>query len=78
MVTHLFNAQRGIHHRAPGVAGQALADPRLVCGLILDGHHVWDAVARIALAAAAGRIALVSDAIGAAGMPPASTPSVDR
>ena len=70
MVTHLFNAQRGIHHREPGVAGAGLADGRLVCGLILDGHHVTDAVARIALAAAAGRIALVTDAIAAAGMPP--------
>ena len=46
MVTHLFNAQRGIHHREPGVAGAGLADRRLVCGLILDGHHVADAVAR--------------------------------
>jgi N-acetylglucosamine-6-phosphate deacetylase len=70
MVTHLFNAQRGIHHREPGVAGAALADRRLVCGLILDGHHVVDAVAQIALAAAPGRIALVTDAIAAAGMPP--------
>ena len=69
MVTHVFNAQRGIHQREPGVAGTGLADPRLVCGLILDGHHVVDAVARIALAAAPGRIALVTDAIAAAGMP---------
>ena len=66
MVTHLFNAQRGIHHREPGVAGAGLADGRLVCGLILDGHHVADAVACIAFAAAAGRIALVTDAIAAA------------
>ncbi|HWM12409.1 MAG TPA: amidohydrolase family protein, partial [Solirubrobacteraceae bacterium] len=70
MVTHVFNAQRGIHHREPGVAGFALTDPRVTCGLILDGHHVVDAVARIALAAAPGRIALVSDAIAATGMPP--------
>jgi N-acetylglucosamine-6-phosphate deacetylase len=69
-VTHLFNAQRGIHHREPGVAGAALADERFVCGLILDGHHVVDTVARVAFAAAGGRIALVTDAIGAAGMPP--------
>jgi len=69
MVTHVFNAQRGIHHREPGVAGAALADPRLVCGLILDGHHVVDTVARIALTAAPGRIALVTDAIAATGMP---------
>jgi N-acetylglucosamine-6-phosphate deacetylase len=70
MVTHLFNAQRGIHHREPGVAGQALADERLVCGLILDGHHVAETVARVAFAAAPGRIALVTDAISATGMPP--------
>jgi N-acetylglucosamine-6-phosphate deacetylase len=70
MVTHLFNAQSGIHHREPGVAGQALADERLVCGLILDGHHVAEPVAKVAFAAAPGRIALVTDAISAAGMPP--------
>jgi N-acetylglucosamine-6-phosphate deacetylase len=70
MVTHLFNAQRGIHHREPGVAGQALADERLVCGLILDGHHVVEPVARVAFAAAGERIALVTDAIAPAGMEP--------
>jgi N-acetylglucosamine-6-phosphate deacetylase len=70
MVTHLFNAQRGIHHREPGVAGAGLADPRLVCGLILDGYHVVDEVAGIAFAAAPRRIALVTDAIAATGMPP--------
>jgi N-acetylglucosamine-6-phosphate deacetylase len=70
MVTHLFNAMRGIHHREPGVAGQALADERLACGLILDGHHVVETVAQVAFAAAGGRIALVSDAIAPAGMDP--------
>ena len=69
-VTHLFNAQRGIHHREPGVAGTALADERLACGLILDGHHVVEPVAGVAFAAAGGRIALVTDAMAAAGMPP--------
>jgi N-acetylglucosamine-6-phosphate deacetylase len=70
MVTHLFNAMRGIHHREPGVAGQALADERLACGLILDGHHVAETVAKVAFAAAGGRIALVTDAIAPAGMEP--------
>ncbi len=69
-VTHVFNAQRGLHHREPGVPGAALADPRLTCGLILDGHHVAGPVVRIAFAAARGRIALVTDAIAATGMPP--------
>ncbi|MGH4026683.1 MAG: N-acetylglucosamine-6-phosphate deacetylase [Pseudonocardiaceae bacterium] len=70
MVTHLFNAQRGLHHREPGVAGAGLADHRLTCGLILDLHHVAADVARVAFAAAPGRIALVTDAVAAAGMPP--------
>lgn len=70
MVTHLFNAQRGLHHREPGVAGAGLVDQRLTCGLILDLHHVAAEVARLAFAAAPGRIMLVTDAVAAAGMPP--------
>jgi N-acetylglucosamine-6-phosphate deacetylase len=70
MVTHLFNAQRPLHHREPGVVGQALADPRLTCGLIADPSHVAAAACAIAFAAAPGRIFLVTDASAAAGMPP--------
>src|SRR5215475_12757456 len=70
MVTHLFNAQRPLHHREPGVAGQALADSRLTSGLIADTSHIAAAVCAIAFAAAPGRIFLVTDACAAAGMPP--------
>lgn len=70
MVTHLFNAQRPMHHREPGVVGQALADNRLTSGLIADLHHVSGQVAAIAFAAAPGRIFLVTDAAACAGMPP--------
>jgi N-acetylglucosamine-6-phosphate deacetylase len=70
MVTHLFNAQPSIKSREPGVAGQALADPRLTSGLIMDTHHVSPANAALAFAAAPGRIALVTDAAACAGMPP--------
>ena len=70
MVTHLFNAQRPLLHREPGVVGQALADDRLTSGLILDLHHVSAQAARIAFAAAPGRVALVTDAAAPAGMPP--------
>jgi N-acetylglucosamine-6-phosphate deacetylase len=70
MVTHLFNAQRPMHHREPGVTGQALADPRLVSGLIADFEHVVGSVCAIAFAAAPGRICLVTDAAACAGMPP--------
>jgi N-acetylglucosamine-6-phosphate deacetylase len=69
MVTHLFNAQRPLHHREPGVVGQALADTRLVSGLIADLHHVAGQVAAIAFRAAPGRICLVTDAVACAGMP---------
>ena len=70
LVTHLFNAMRPLHHREPGLVGQALADPRLTCGLIADLHHVAAPVCRLAFAAAPGRIVLVTDAVAAAGMPP--------
>ena len=70
MVTHLFNGQRPLHHREPGVAGQALADHRLTSGLIADFRHVAGPVTAIAFAAAPGRIALVTDAAASAGMPP--------
>ncbi len=70
MVTHLFNAQRPLHHREPGVPGQALSDPRLTSGLIADFHHVAREVCALAFAAAPGRIHLVTDAAACAGMPP--------
>lgn len=70
LVTHLFNAQRPMHHREPGVVGQALSDSRLTAGLIADLHHVSGQVAAIAFAAAPGRICLVTDAAACAGMPP--------
>jgi N-acetylglucosamine-6-phosphate deacetylase len=70
MVTHLFDAQRPLHHREPGVAGMALADHRLTSGLVADLHHVCAEVAAIAFAAAPGRICIVTDAASCAGMPP--------
>ncbi len=67
-VTHLFNAMSPLHHRAPGLAGAALSDQRVVCGLIGDGVHVAATAIRVALAAkGVAGIALVSDA-----MPPAA------
>ncbi|WP_433474422.1 N-acetylglucosamine-6-phosphate deacetylase [Spirillospora sp. CA-142024] len=69
-VTHIFNAQTGVHHRDPGVAVQALIDDRLSPGLILDLHHVAPAVAELVFRAAPGRVVLVTDAASSAGMPP--------
>ena len=70
MVTHVFNAQRGLHHREPGVAGQALGDDRLAIGLIADLYHVHPVICRVILEAARGRVALITDAVSALGMPP--------
>jgi N-acetylglucosamine-6-phosphate deacetylase len=67
-VTHLFNAMRPFAHRDPGIAGTALARGDVVVQLILDGHHVSDEAAQIAWRAAAGRVALVTDAIAGAGV----------
>jgi len=67
-VTHLFNAMRPFAHRDPGLAGAALARDDVVCELILDGHHVAAEAAAVAWRAAAGRVALVTDAVQAAGM----------
>ncbi len=70
MVTHLFDGQRPLHHREPGVVGQALADRRLTSGLIADLWHVCAEVCGIAFTAAPGRICIVTDAAACAGMPP--------
>jgi N-acetylglucosamine-6-phosphate deacetylase len=70
MVTHIFNAQRGFDHREPGVSGQALYEEAVTIGLIADFEHVSPEACAITMNAAPGRVALVTDAVAAAGMPP--------
>lgn len=67
VLTHAFNAMPGIHHRGPGPVVAAMADDRVTLELILDGTHVHPSVAEIVFRGAAGRIALVTDAMAAAG-----------
>jgi len=67
-VTHLFNAMRPLGHRDPGIAGAALARDDVVVQLILDGHHLAEETVRVVWRAAVGRVALVSDAVAAAGI----------
>jgi N-acetylglucosamine-6-phosphate deacetylase len=69
LVTHIFNAQRGLAHREPGVPGQAMADRRYYCGLIADLMHVVPEICTLVWRGARGRVVLVTDAIAAAGMP---------
>jgi len=68
--THLFNAMSGINHRAPGSAGAALTDERITVELIADGVHIHPAILALALRAkGAASVAIVSDAVGPAGLP---------
>jgi N-acetylglucosamine-6-phosphate deacetylase len=64
-VTHLWNAMSGLHHRAPGLAGAALADDRLSCDLICDGVHVHPAAVRLAARAKGEGLVLITDRVAA-------------
>lgn len=67
-VTHLFNAMHPFHHRDPGIAGAALAREDVVVQVILDGIHLAPVTAEMVWRAAHGRVALVTDAMAAAGL----------
>jgi N-acetylglucosamine-6-phosphate deacetylase len=66
-VTHLFNAMRPFFHRDPGIVGAALARDDVVVSIILDGIHLAPETASVVWRAAGDRVALVTDAITAAG-----------
>lgn len=67
VATHLFNAMPPLLHRDAGPVGVLLADSRVTCEVIGDGVHLEPDVVALALAAAHGRGALVTDAMSAAG-----------
>jgi N-acetylglucosamine-6-phosphate deacetylase len=67
--THLFNAMTGLHHREPGVVGAALLAAAATAELIADGIHVHPAVLALAARMLPNRVALVTDAIRACGLP---------
>jgi N-acetylglucosamine-6-phosphate deacetylase len=71
-VTHLFNAMRAGTSRDPGIAMAALARTDVTVQVIVDGHHLAGETVLVAWHAARGRFALVTDAVGAAGMPDGS------
>jgi N-acetylglucosamine-6-phosphate deacetylase len=66
-VTHIFNAMRPFAAREPGLAGAALVSGDVAVQVILDGVHLADDTAKLVWQAAGGRVALVTDAIAAAG-----------
>src|SRR5437016_335433 len=67
LVTHLFNAMRPVHHRDPGIVVAALEHPQVTVSLIADFIHVHPAVVTLAVRLARERVALITDAIAAAG-----------
>jgi N-acetylglucosamine-6-phosphate deacetylase len=67
LLTHAFNAMPGIGHRSPGPVVAAIRDERVTAELVLDGVHVHPDVARLLIDAAPGRVALITDAMAAAG-----------
>jgi N-acetylglucosamine-6-phosphate deacetylase len=66
-VTHLFNAMTQMEGRAPGIVGAAL-ESDLICGIIVDGHHVHPASLRAAFRAKGPeQLMLVTDAMPTVG-----------
>lgn len=68
-ITHLFNAQTGLHHRQLGVVGAA-AVTNVMCELIADGHHIcselFEPLCRLI---GTDRLILITDSIRAGGLP---------
>lgn len=67
ILTHAFNAMPGIHHRAPGPVLAAAADHRVVLEGIADNVHLDPFVIKLLFDSAPGRVALITDAMAAAG-----------
>lgn len=69
-ITHLYNAQRGLHHREPGVTGHAFLDEDTYVEMIVDGFHIHPEMVKMAyLLKGPDRIEIITDAMRAKGMP---------
>ncbi len=67
-VTHLFNAQTGLHHRKPGVVGAALAS-EAYAELIADTFHVNPGLFSLVAKCKGDKLILITDCTRAGGMP---------
>jgi N-acetylglucosamine-6-phosphate deacetylase len=68
LLTHTFNGMPGMHHRAPGPVLAFTENPNGWLEVVNDGVHVRPEVIRMLCQLAPGRVALVSDAMAAAGV----------
>lgn len=67
ILTHAFNAMRPVHHRSPGPVLTAAHDERVTLEAIADNIHLHPQVIKLVFDEAPGRVALVTDAMAAAG-----------
>lgn len=69
LITHVFNAMSGLHHRQPGVLGAVLSSDAVSAMLICDGIHAHPAATKILFRVlGTDRVILVTDAIPGGGM----------
>ncbi|MGY3777200.1 N-acetylglucosamine-6-phosphate deacetylase [Isobaculum melis] len=69
-ITHLYNAQRGLHHREPGVTGHAFLEDNIYTEVIADGFHIHPDMVKLAYKMKGpNRIILITDSMRAKGMP---------
>ena len=69
ILTHAFNGMNGMHHRAPGPVLAAIRCAGVTLEIINDGVHVDPEMVALACDEAPGRVALITDAMAAAGSP---------
>lgn len=67
-VTHLFNAQTGLHHRKPGVVGAGLSAD-VYTELIADTFHVHPGLFSLVAKCKGDKLVLITDCTRAGGMP---------
>lgn len=69
VLTHTYNAMRGLHHRNPNAIGAAM-DSDIFCECICDGMHIHKAAVRILYKVIGrDRLVFVSDSLSSTGMP---------
>lgn len=69
-ITHLYNAQRGMAHREPGVTGYGMLEEGIYTELIMDGLHIHPRMLKLAVDMRGhDHVELVTDSMRAKGMP---------
>jgi len=80
MVTHAYNAMPVLHHRKPGLLGEAMLNQGVYCGVIADGEHVCPSMIEILLRVSNYEqgVFLVSDALAPLGLSDGTYPWDNR